>query len=535
MQRLKGRRALVLVTVVVVIALVIGVALQRTVLAQPDPFQAKVNEFEAQGYSVQGATFLASTNLTIVSSNSTYAHILLTFPSNETADEMISVIPNQTYTPTQDELNNITNGIYEVKFTHDNNSSEWQYFVAETALSTASLSAAIMHGMIDLQSQTQLQISNPIKSALLNAGAGSGAVKGVLVDIHVLEHFYGILESVLGVAEALVTAHEYQQWVSQLNELQDCAEHPTNPVTINGYSQDPNQEQQILNAISNARSELKSLTEARFVNIAVSLGSELVGKLGLDVAAVLAGHYSEETLKQLSEDLMKSIVKMVTPCGTTTTSSISSITTQSLRTLTLSTFTPTGSAHADFYGSFQWTLSSGGGFASASGTFKITIDPITNSITGSGMGYVKDTLNDQVCTGSASTSYTFNIKGGFDPNSNNLTLITTDSPSPAYAVMTMTCNGLNEVQNWIFGSVQPGIVLIPAVDGGTATGSTSEITYSITLSTSPVTTTFSTISSSSTSSTSTSSETSTSTTESSSTTTSYTIRVSTSNSTSTGQ
>jgi hypothetical protein len=392
-----------------------------------------------------------------------------------------------------------------------------------------------MYGLIGLQSQIQLQISNPIKNALLNAGAGAGTVKGVLVDIHILENVHGILESIKGVAEALVTSKEYTAWISQLNELQDCAEHPTNPVTINGYSQDPGQEQRILDAIANARSELNSLTAARFVNIAVSLGTELVGKLGLDVAAVLAGHYSEDTLKQLSEDLIKSIEKLVTPCVTTTTGS-SSITTQSLRTFTLSSFTPTGSTAVDFYGRFQWTENPNNGYVgSASGTFTITIDRTTNQVSGRGMGYDTNKLDDSACTGSGSASYTFTIKGSYDPNSNNLTLMFTDSPSPQYAGGTETCNSITTTQSWIIASVQPGIVMIPALDGGTvACTGCGQISYSITLSTSPITTTFSTTSFTSTTSTSTSSETSTST-ESSSTTTSYTIKVSTSNSTSSGQ
>jgi len=435
-------------------------------------------------------------------------------------------------------------------FSYDNTSLgqdlNLSYFVANLSSSATVSPASILFGSMGLDVLRQPGYT------LLN---GAGQVSHVF---HVLEKIKMNLNSILAVAEAVDINKEYTGWLNTLNELQDCAENPTNPVTINGYEQNPGQEQQILDQISSAKSQLAELTIARFVNLVVGLGSEVVKSLGVDVIAVIAEHYSEHTLKQLSEEQVQNIEKLVTPCQPTTTTATSSTITSSSTTTTLtvtstsSSSTETGSSASlspvSFTGSFQWKTDTGSGEVSmASGTFAFTIDLATALISGSGNGLLTVTLGSpDPCSGQGSSSYTFNVTGVYYRSANSLGLIFGNAYPPGS--FTETCpNFTNQVP---FGEVTPVLptqYTFPAVDGasvecpGSSCPAGPSQTYKVTIHvTGFETSTFSiqssVISSSettiTTTSTPTSSETQTSS-ETSSQTSGTTLTISTSNSTST--
>jgi len=547
MQGLKGKRTIWIVVAIVIVAIVGGLIVQRMALtSQPSSYQDRLNKIESQGYSPQQAAWIATSNVTVVSSNTSNADMIVNIPSNVTAEVIIDISPNQTFTPTQSEIDNNTNGIYNMTFSYGNTSFGQElslnYFLAISSLSTATVvPAAILFGPME---QNVLSISNyetfPSQSlsqeprfTLLNGGGGSSHNV-----FHVLEQIKVGLNSLKAISEAIAINGEYTNWLKQLNELQNCAENPTNPLTISGYQQDPGQEQRILDQIASARAQLAELTIARFVNLAVGLGSELVKNLGMDIVALIAEHYSEDTLKQLSEEQFQSIEKLVTPCGTTTTAS--SMTTQTLRTVTLSTYTPTGSAREDFYGNFQWKLDAGSGYVeTASGSFSFSINPSNYSITGSGKGFVTDNLGSpSPCSASGSGSYSFTVNGSLLTNDNTLRLQFGNANPPTVSAPEY-CSNLVETATWGTGTgIQPSVVIIAAADGATvqcpSTCLGSQLTYQITIHSGQATSTQSSQTTTETSSASTSSITSSETSsETSSSSSGTTLKISTSNSTST--
>src|SRR3984893_8322643 len=362
MQHIKGRRSLWVIVAIIIIALVAGLLVQRmTLTQQPSSYQDRLNRIESQGYSPQQAAWIATANLTVLNSNSTYADTMVNVPTNVTAEVIIDIKPNQILTPTQSEIDNNTLGIYNMTFSYGNTSTGHElnvsYFLANSSLSSTAtvVTAAVLFGSFGQNALANLDIYPSLPrgpgTTLLNGGSSLNHKV-----FHVLEEIKMVENSVKAVREAVDINKEYTDWLKQLNELQDCAENPTNPLTISGYQQDPGQEKQILDQIASAKAQLAELTIARFVNLVVGLGSELVKNLHLDAAAVLAELYSEGTLKQLSEEEVQSIEKLVTPCSPTTTTSTSQ-TTSFTTTFTSSTTmsTTSGSVIAGtIYGAFSW-------------------------------------------------------------------------------------------------------------------------------------------------------------------------------------
>ena len=137
-----------------------------------------------------------------------------------------------------------------------------------------------------------------------------------------------------------------------------------------------------------------------------------------------------------------------------------------------------------FHGHYTWTSTSNSTGTvetfTASGTFTITIDMSALSGQGSGQGTVDDSLSGS-CTGHSMTSYTFDLGGGIDPISGNLTL-GFEGANPPTGTTSVTCQGSGTSDhNFGFTSVIPQVVILPAEYGASKQGTSGEVTYEITL------------------------------------------------------
>jgi hypothetical protein len=123
------------------------------------------------------------------------------------------------------------------------------------------------------------------------------------------------IEALESVDEAFSIKKEYEEFDKQLNELRDCAENPTNPITQNGYRDDPTQKQRILDAIESARTEIKQNTAVSFIGQLNKTGSGLVANakwLGYIVGPATA--WAADSLKAYNQKLVDDVKKGVTPC-----------------------------------------------------------------------------------------------------------------------------------------------------------------------------------------------------------------------------
>ncbi|MCL5317286.1 MAG: hypothetical protein M1503_03335 [Thaumarchaeota archaeon] len=448
-----------------------------------------MTEFASKGgLSRQGAAFLASTKLEVVSSNKTYYHFVEVFPTNTTADVSIRLTPGQNYTPTPAELNNTNNQFYNVKFTYSNTGNTYR-FRLEYFVPTKALPPKLVESIKPLslqESSPQYSSISGDKITLFQAPSQGNAVNiadeaggqqsmvSVMVEATVneagnefvskteeflIEKGVGVegqspistgASSILEVAEALNTRAEYQEWVKQLDALQHCAENPTNPLTIKAYAEDPGTKQKILDTIANARTELKANTAVSFLNKEVSVGSGLIGLPELSIAMAPATAYSEATLKQVSEDLVKSVSNMVTPCespqcgggagglgggggnvigggniggGSGNEGGVCK----------------PGALTASYEGTVTITSAAGKVTLTDKGTISFTV-AADGTVQGSGTGFFVYHLDGIGCTGDGQTSYSFTVGGMYISLWGNVTFQLTSVPTPYTLQITSNCN-----------------------------------------------------------------------------------------------
>ena len=99
-QRQGVARLLWLVVAIIVIVLVVGVAVQRiysTPQTTTSSYQALVNQIESQGYSQKEAQYIASSNVTVISSNQTYSDAMVIFPDGARAEVISTAQPVQNF------------------------------------------------------------------------------------------------------------------------------------------------------------------------------------------------------------------------------------------------------------------------------------------------------------------------------------------------------------------------------------------------------------------------------------------------------
>jgi hypothetical protein len=293
--------------------------------------QATVFKLMTQyGLGVGTATYLAQAKIQVLSQSNTSVHFALTLPKGVTSDGTITITPDVKYTPTPAELEQAAKSgahTYNVKFTVENQSDTkahmtLQYFVPYSAV-PAELQQKI-HGQSSSVRRLQLV---PLVWAQEGGGEGSGmsvsqetgleVAKEVLTEQaeegKLSKEFPKPLEGLMDVLKAFKKEQEHIAWLDELDELQDCAENPTNPLTRKAFDQDPAYRDQVVHGVTQSRGDVTGFTGMRFLNLGVSVAiGEQSGPLGVMIGPV--GSWTDETLKQLAERRITDAQKNVTPC-----------------------------------------------------------------------------------------------------------------------------------------------------------------------------------------------------------------------------
>ena len=273
-----------------------------------------------EGLDIDTATFLAEIGSEIKTSNSTYLNYIQTLSDQVVWDVQIKAIPDQTYVPTDAELQAAAatgSEIYDASYSFEEIDGIPQftlrYFVPYEAMSE-DLKASI-------KSSNEPSTSAAMIGLLPAADASDGASGAVIVTIIknlIREGAGSKFGSVFGALDAAVGAYklkESRSYFSELDQLRECAENPTNPLTKKTYQENPSEKAKVTDQIDEAQSQLDQLTAARMLNLAAKTGSKFIpglnfaGKLFFDSVA----KWNDETLKQVSErwvdDARKAVVK----------------------------------------------------------------------------------------------------------------------------------------------------------------------------------------------------------------------------------
>ena len=258
------------------------------------------------GLNLKSATYLAGAKTQVVSQDKTSIHLAFTFPDGKTADQITTIQPDQHYTPTPVELQRAAQTgrqAYNVKFsaTPDRSEITLEYFVPSTAL-PADVQQAIHDQSL---SAAWLQL---VPSAWAQSGGGAGAGLGIK------SVFGGLGSGIMGIFGAMGKSRDNQNWLDELDALEDCVKNPTNQLTQQEYGKNPTYQDQTLSSIEGAKSQIQQVTAARYLGQLSSTGAGalLKGPWGPLLGGV--NFLNDMTLQDVANQQMADIGKSVVMC-----------------------------------------------------------------------------------------------------------------------------------------------------------------------------------------------------------------------------
>lgn len=221
------------------------------------------------------SSFFASAQVKLQSSNNTYAQYIFTFPDNSSFNLTIVLTPNQTYTPTSEEANQT---VYDINATYSNSSAneiyELQFFVPNgiSELTNTSASPAVAGGNSAFQVPG---VSKQLVPTFDIIQIGQEAeVPGTEVTETVSDNLIG--QAAVALKEAYDDVKYIEKiaaWLQELAELIDCAQNPTNPLTIQTYQQNPAAQQQLVDQLRQIEAEV--IGDTSIASLGKGLGSYL--------------------------------------------------------------------------------------------------------------------------------------------------------------------------------------------------------------------------------------------------------------------
>lgn len=283
--------------------------------------QTYVNKLMTEeGLDQDTATLIAQIDTQIKTYNSTYLNYEQTLPGQAAWDTQIRVILDQVYIPTEAELQAAAatgNEVYDFHYSFEEIDGIPQftlrYFVPYEAM-PEELKASVQSASLGSSAASLVGL---LPAADGSEGA-SGAVVVTIIKNLIREGAGSKFGSLFGALDAAIGAYklkESRSYFSELDQLRECAENPTNPLTKKTYQENPAEKAKVIDQINEAQSQLDQLTAARLLNLSVKTGSKFIpglnfaGKLFFDSVA----KWNDETLKQVSErwvdDARKGVVK----------------------------------------------------------------------------------------------------------------------------------------------------------------------------------------------------------------------------------
>jgi|GEM_PF-6777618 len=301
-----------------------------------EPFAAAL---KSQGLPEDVARFFAAAKLSSNCASDTTCTHLYTYPNGATRKVTITAIPNQQYTPTAVELTrtaSVTKPVYDGKFAASgiegttpaaNAQVDISYFVPTTSIP---VSKASMSSLLSLTAKDARPA--PMRAPGSNDGftlnlTESGA-KGADVAIgSILEHYkdlgksveatgslYALASALSDVAGAMAISKEIKAWLDELDALEKCASDPTNSLT----QSDPDYSANTVAKLRSTRAELKQISAVRFINIMGETGAGIHPATAvLSIPLKQANAYTEQTLKNISEQIMQDARSSVVSCKPT--------------------------------------------------------------------------------------------------------------------------------------------------------------------------------------------------------------------------
>ena len=254
----------------------------------------------------------------LVKESPTSLELVVSLPDGATASGGISFDPNRAYTPTPAELeaqSKLGRSVFGAHLTR-----------SATPEGRAVLSYVVPASALPVSMRERLYGRSPESAGLqlirtAHAQGVLNAWTGVQTGYAIGEHLSGLqpkapwdklAKNYKQVSKALDMAEQYDQWMLRLDALETCARNPTQTVTQNAYRDDPAYQQQTLNAIQQARSDVQQATGLNYVNREASVAMQLTK--GPGIMSEMTGKVSDwndAALKDVGDGVVQDASKLV--------------------------------------------------------------------------------------------------------------------------------------------------------------------------------------------------------------------------------
>jgi hypothetical protein len=284
--------------------------------------------------SRQAAEFLAKTKVQVVGETGTSLHYLLTFADGVTSDETITLNPGQKYVPIAAEIERAERpGVQVIKpsLTAKQMGPKEMQFVLHYFLQESALPAEILQKIHPAAPKVGRDFFTLVPSASAQEGGGgpgSGDNGGQFVtwnvveltksmDVKQLEHMEWeksakVVDNVLTARDVINGYNEISAWLGEIAELEDCAKHPTNPLTQKAANTDE-YGNQVIGGLNDASWEIQGTAFPKVANIAASaVTQELPFGTGVLISPLVSAN--DKAIEQFAEDEINNAKKLVVPC-----------------------------------------------------------------------------------------------------------------------------------------------------------------------------------------------------------------------------
>jgi len=281
--------------------------------------------------SPQAMEYLKGTKLEILGETNTSVHYLQTFPDGVTSEETITIIPNQKYTPTSAEVEKSTQArvqVFRPSLAIKQISSRERVFTLQYYLSEAALPPQILQRIGQSKSaaqSSQREFFTIVPKAWAQEGGDNGGqfvtwnvmelVKSM--DVKLLEGMEWeksakFVDNILTMRDVVNGYNEISNWLGEIAELKECAEHPTNPLTqkASGSSEYQNN---VIGSLDNSSWEIQGTAFPKVANIAAgAVTQKLPFGTGVLISPIVSAN--DQAIEQFAEEEIANAKKVVVPC-----------------------------------------------------------------------------------------------------------------------------------------------------------------------------------------------------------------------------
>jgi hypothetical protein len=275
--------------------------------------------------------FITQTKIKVLSEDGRSVHYVLTFPDGVTSDETVTITPDRHYTPTAAELQTPKRPgpqVFQPKLTAKKISDHelqltLRYYLVQESL-PADLLQKTRHASARMGTGDFFTI---VPSAWAQEGGGGGNNGASSVTWNIaelvksmdvkglekleLEKSAKVVDNILTIKDVIKSYGEIQGWLGEVAELEDCAKHPTNPVTAKAAQ--GADYQNVMDGLDEASSDIQMTAFPKVANIAAGAVTQFL-PFGTGVMISPITDANDAAVEQYAQQRINDAKNMVVPC-----------------------------------------------------------------------------------------------------------------------------------------------------------------------------------------------------------------------------